>query len=187
MTNPTQPKPPFLQSSFFKAALGTVVVFGIMFLYVFEFAYLQNTFNVFYLIIGSIIIGAIIGFVIGQKQRKKFNDEDEKRVVSVGYPIMIGLLFPLMISLINRKLNFRTPKQETVEFFKFEPYGGSRVGNIGGGSTDIDGYSIFFIRNQNIERIRSKEPHFRDIIQGQEIQIPVSKGLLGFEYVMLPE
>ena len=133
------------------------------------------------------LIGFTIGMVIGQKHKKNFEDEDERRVVAVGFPIMIALLFPLITSLINRKLNFNPPKQEQVEFFKMEPYGGSRVGNVIGSVPDIDGYSIFFTRDKNIERIRSKEPHYESAAQGQKINIPVSKGVLGFEYVILPE
>ena len=185
MTNSTKSKTPFHKSNFFRAALGTITVFGIMTIYVFEFAYLQNTFNVTTMVVGAMVIGFIIGLVIGQKKKKKYLDEDERRVVAVGYPVMLALLFPLMASLINRKLNFNPPQHEQVEFFRFEGYGGSRLGLIDGMEPGIDGYSIFFVRNRNIERIRSKEPHYENKVKGQMINIPVSKGILGFEYVEL--
>ncbi len=173
------------KSNFIKAALGTILVFGIMTLYVFEFAYLQNTFNAFKLIVGSLVVGFIIGLLLGQNFKKRFADEDERRVIAFGFPVLIALLFPLMTSLVNRKLNFNPPKQEQVEFFRFEGYGGSRLGFVEGMEPGVDGYSIFFIRDKNIERIRSKQPHFKDKKEGEKINLPISKGVLGFEYVEL--
>ena len=173
------------KSNFIKAALGTILIFGTMTLYVFEFAYLQNTFNVFKLVGGSMLIGFIIGLLLGQNFKKRFKDEDERRVIAVGFPVLIALLFPLMTSLMNRKLNFNPPKQEQVEFFKFEGFGGSRVGFVEGMEIEVDGYSIFFIRDKNIKRIRSKQPYFKDKKEGEKIILPISKGVLGFEYVEL--
>ena len=92
---------------------------------------------------------------------------------------------PLLLSLTNRILSPFPVVEEKVEFVKASAYIGSRFGIHKGQSVKPDGYHIFFIRNNRVERIKAKENPYPGIRKGTEVSLPVQRGLLGFDFVKM--
>jgi hypothetical protein len=49
-----------------------------------------------------------------------------------------------------------------------------------------DAFYVYFTKDGNSERIRSKTQSFRTVERGEEIELPIKKGFLGFEFVDIP-
>ena len=159
------------------------LLFGVIVLYSFELIHFSNTFRVKRLLLVALVLGLFTGTLAAVHYQKQFKEQMEKVVISVICVLVAVGVFPLLISLSNRLLTIKEPRREVVELFKEEPFGESRFGIIKGQPIKADGYYIFFIRDGQLERIKSKVPRFTGVEEGSIVELPIKKGLWGFEYV----
>jgi len=90
---------------------------------------------------------------------------------------------PLFASLSNRLLA-RKAAPEKVEFVKLEPFLTAKF-ELKEEGYQPDGYNFFFVRNQAIQHVKITQPLYKDTPRGDLIDIPVRKGLLGFDVLDL--
>ena len=166
-------------TQYVQGILGTLFVLGCIVLYGFEFKHFSNTFGVKKLVLWSLAIGAIAGGILAYFVTKSYDDLLEKFQVYVFFVILTALLSPLVGSLSNRWLSFAEKEKIEVELVSQSTYTKSRFGNV---KTKKDGYFIFFVKGNKIERVKTKELFFPNVQAGDAISIFTRKGFWGFEY-----
>jgi hypothetical protein len=97
--------------------------------------------------------------------------------------LLPALFAPLFGSWGNRLPAPYPAKPVSFEFFQEKPFAASRFGFLEGEKIEPSGYYVFIIRNGKIERLRSKISRFGNLERGATIQLPVKKGLFGYEVV----
>lgn len=169
------------RSEYIYGISGALSIFLVAFLYAFEVKYFSNTFEIKSLIWRSLIVGVLVGIAVGYFFSKSFNDGLEKLKLYVFFIVIALLLFPLLGSLSNRLLSF-SPKQKTeVELQSQEAYLQSRFGRIKT-KKKKDGIFLFFVKDQKIQRVKTKETLFPNSKKGDRVHIVTKKGFWGYEY-----
>lgn len=171
---------------FYVPALGSVLLFfGLMALYVREFAVLSNTIGVLRLIIGSMVVMLLLGAGLLWRFRERFTPLS-RHVTEIALILVFSLLFaPLFGSLLNRGLG-RTEFQ-SFEFISETPYIATGYGFLKNTSIRPTGYFLEIKDRSNQRlRLRYKKQAYYPITQpGQQIMLPVRRGLFGIRVVEL--
>ncbi len=155
----------------------------IIVLYVFEFDHIGNTISVEGLIKMSLLIGLLIGLGIGWRMQNKGKEQvDRIRIWTAS--IVFSLFFaPLIGSMTNRLLPRSGIKHKTVEFIEEKAFAASAYGFLKGEKIEPDGCYLFVYYEGAIHRLKRKKCSYTGLNQGDEIQLPVKKGLWGYEFV----
>lgn len=154
-------------------------------LYVFEFPYFSNTFEVQKMVIFAMILGAAFGAFLGYRYQYIAKDSVERFQVYTTFVVLSLIFMPLLVSLSNRLLSFQPIRQEQIEVFQVEARLSERFGVLKDDTVQPNSYYIFFIRDGNLERIKTDQVIFANKEKGDMIQLPIKKGLWGYEVVML--
>ncbi len=162
-----------------KIAAGAVSFFIFILLYVNEFSWYANTFNRNKLIIMGVIIGLMAGLAVGYKLQHKSQEIIGKFQICLGMMMIGAIVIPLIFSMSNRLLSFSGIQEESVEFVKSEGFNESRFGRIP--QENPDGYYAFVVRNGVVLRLTTKTPIYQEAHKGDQVPLPVKKGLWGFE------
>lgn len=153
-------------------------------LYTLEFFHFGNTFELRHLFIVALLLGLSIGlFIAFRYQYYATNAVEHFQIFASSISLML-ILMPLFMSLTNRLFAFEPIRQEQVELFKVEAIISDRFGILVGEEIKPDVYYIFFIRDGELQRVKSDSPVFVDKQKGDMIDIPVLKGLWGYELVV---
>ncbi len=147
-----------------------------------EVPYFSNTFQTGYLITRSAFAGAILGFLTSTFFHSPGNDSIEKFQTSALFIFLFLMIAPAGMNWLNHHFASET-RYERVRFLKESGVQTSRFGVLKGENLKNDLYYTEFLRNDLVERIRSTHPLFTGIKHGALIDIPVKKGLLGFDFV----
>lgn len=172
-----------MRSDASKIILGALLVFGIVFLYTREVPFLQNTLDFKRLFLSAIGFGILVGTLLGYFFAKKRKDLLEQFQIFLASIFLSILLMPLLLSMSNRSLDFNTPIAETMELLRVESYAGSRFGRLAETKEHPDGYRIYLLREETVIRLQKKQAPFSAQQKGEEVVIPISQGLFGFEHV----
>lgn len=167
--------------------LGVVGLIGLITAYVFEFRWMENTFEVRKLVWGSVVTGIFLGTLVTWRWQKNVDDSVAKMQLWAACLLLPAMFAPLFGSLANRLLSTRPAQIEEFIFHEEKAFAASPFGFFKGEKIAPDGYYIFFNRNGKLERIESDRPRFEDIERGTTIELPVKKGLFGFEFVKFDE
>lgn len=159
--------------------------FAAISVYVFEFHWFSNTFNVKKLVWIAIIFGILLGFGIGFRFKKKDREELDNLKIFILTIFLVTAFSPLLFSLVNRCLSFQPVENQTFRFLEEKAYSKEIFGVVKDQNITPDGYYIFFIRNGKVERINSSRRLFEGVERGTNIQLPIKKGLLDFEIALL--
>jgi len=173
-----------MRSDASKIIIGALLVFGLIYLYVLEFPFFQNTLNIGRLVLFSLLTGGILGGFLGFQFGKKSKELLERTQIFVASLILTTLIMPLLLSICNRKLNTKPPRVEKLEFLRQETFAGSRFGNLAELKEKPDGFRIYLLRNGEVLRLQKKEAPFTGKNKGEKINLPISRGTLGIEYVV---
>ncbi|MEM6963762.1 MAG: hypothetical protein AAF573_03285 [Bacteroidota bacterium] len=160
--------------------VAILLVFGGIVLYVIEFRHFSNTFGVKSLILWALLLGAIIGIGLGYYFSKEISDSLERLKIYIFCTVLTTLLMPLLGGLSNRYFSLEKPKTINVELFDQKVFGQSRFGNVEG-QIQKDGYYLFIVKDQKIERLKTKDLVFLDAQKGDTIAIQVKKGFWGYD------
>ncbi|MFK8005054.1 MAG: ABC-2 transporter permease [Saprospiraceae bacterium] len=169
------------KSEYTLGILGALAVLLVAFLYAFEVKYFSNTFEVEGLVWRSLFVGVLVGITAGYFFSKQFNDGLEKLKLYVFFIVISLLLFPLLGSLSNRVLSFSPKQKIEVELQSQEAYLQSRFGRVKT-KKKKDGIFLFFVKDQKIQRVKTKETLFPNSKKGDRVYIVTKKGFWGYEY-----
>lgn len=161
---------------------GFLIIFLIV-LYVFEFSHFNRTLNARRLVVGSLLVGVILGVILGRRFQDSGEDMTEKIQIYVFFIFICGLFMPLFGSLANRLLSFSAATPVPVEFVEEKPFYSSLYGMLRGERARTTGYYLFFYKDQRLHRIENKQPMFPNAQQGDTVAVPVKRGLFGVEFV----
>ncbi|MFK7774702.1 MAG: hypothetical protein AB8F94_21365 [Saprospiraceae bacterium] len=169
------------KSEYALGILGALSIFLVAFLYAFEVKYFSNTFEGKSLILRSLIVGTLVGIAAGYFFSKQFHDSLEKLKLYIFFIVIALLVFPLLGSLSNRLLSFSSKQKTEVELQSQEAYLQSRFGRVKT-KNKKDGIFLFFVKDQKIHRVKTKEILFPGSKKGDRVYIVTKKGLWGYEY-----
>ena len=161
--------------------MGILCFIGLFTAYVFEFQWIENTFDAGELIWKSIAGGVLAGLGLGWFLRKKADDFVSRIRLWSACILLPAFFAPLIGSLTNRLLSPYPRQPQTFEFWEEKPYAAELYGFLEGEKIEPDGYFVFIIRNGKLKRFNSKIQRFQGIQRGETIELPVKKGLWGFE------
>ncbi len=176
----------FLKSIFVLAILG-----GIILGYVHEVPYFSNTFEIKYLFFRCLLLGVAVGGIIGWILSKKADDKSDRAPI-ILFSLVAGMaIFPLLGISSNHILAKSTTLPEKsgfknsikVLFQKEEPLRTSRFGIAKNTTLTIDAFYLYFAKDGEIDRIRTKTQSFKHLEAGQEIELPIKHGFWGFTFV----
>lgn len=166
------------------ALLAVAALFGLVWLYVREFAVLYNTIGAARLVAGSMVLAAVlIGFVLW-RWRERFTPW-ERHLPETIFLVVFGLLFaPLFGSLLNRALGSDT--HQSFEFVSEVPFLASNYGVLKGEEPRPSGYYLTVKEaGQYIEFKYKKQAYYPLTKPGEMILLPVRKGVFGFRVITL--
>jgi len=171
----------FTKAEYAKGIFGTILIIGLIVGYTFEIPHFSNTFGIKSLILSALGLGFVIGLLCGWKYTQDNKNSLEKFQITVAFIFLGMVVMPLFASWINRVLASNEVKVEPLEFVSQQPFSQSRFG-AGVGNLKVDGYYLFFVRNKNIERVRTKGILVsEDVAKGAVIGIPIRRGSLGYD------
>jgi len=168
------------------ALLLTLLIVGLIVLYVFEFPYINRTLHGGRLVLGALLTGAILGGFLGYRYRHQAADLTEQVQLYLFFMVLTALFMPLFASLSNRLLSWQPVQQVTVEFVEEDSRFVSLYGLTKDEQMRPNRYYLFFYYQGELFRIQTNTPLATGLEQGDALQLPLKKGLWGFE-VAQPE
>lgn len=181
--------PLFFQMTWFqriKYWLLALLFVGLIALYVNEFLFLENTFEVKRLVMWSMWIGGMIGSIVGYLLYKDDGDFVDKLKVSLLTVVPFILFGPLFGSLFNRVLCPQPFEIRDFEVFKVEARVSESFGILETNEKSPPNvYFVYIKKDGEIERIKYPDPVAAYIEEGSTIYLPVKRGRFCFEFVGL--
>ena len=165
------------------AWLFVVAIILLIVFYVFEFDYIGNTIGFESLIWKSLAAALILGVYLGYRFQNKGEEQVDKiRIWSAS------LLFPLFFapwlgSLTNRLIPRGQMENKVFEYVEERPFAASAYGFLQGEEIKEDGCYLFVFYNGKIRRLKRPTCQFFNKNNGDEIILPVRKGLWGHEII----
>lgn len=166
------------------AFLGVLVFVASIWLYVREFPYFSNTIGVGKLVGVSLMAALLLGGGILWFWKAHFKPW-ERHLPQVLFILLFCPLFaPLLASLLNRSAGETTYMK--FEFIAETPYFSSNYGLLKGEKIRPTGYFLAVRDGDLGYRFRYKQQAYYPLTKpGETILLPVKKGLLGFQVVLL--
>lgn len=168
----------FLKSIFVLAILG-----GIILGYIHEVPYFSNTFEIQYLFFRCLLLGVAVGGIIGWMLSKNVTDKSDRAPIILFSLVACMAVFPLLGISSNHLLSKTAPLSIKVLFQKEEPLRTSRFGVAKNTTVTVDAFYLYFAKDGEMDRIRTKTQSFQHIEAGEEIELPIKQGLWGFTFV----
>jgi hypothetical protein len=164
--------------------LLTLLFFALIWVYVKEFPILTNTIGVKWLLGGALTAGLLIASLVVALSFKKLSPPG-RHIPELLFIGSVSLIFsPLFASLLNRYPG--TDELRSFEFVSETPFLASQYGVLKGEKLKPSGYRLK-VRYQGRElsfRYKS-QAYFPLTKPGEEILVPVRKGIFGFCVVTL--
>jgi hypothetical protein len=171
------------RNEYFRVALILFLFIGLVVMLTLEIKHFSNTFGVKQMLLISIVVGLLLGFGLWSYFVHKNPDMELLTKFQLCLALLFGgsLLMPPLTSFTNRTLSFAEPQQVPVIFYKSEGYYANRYGILP--HAKPDGYYVFFVKDDQLERIKVRENLFPDAVEGAEVLLPVNQGAWGFDFV----
>jgi len=165
-----------------KVIAWVVGIMTVIVLYVFEVKHLLKTFNLSSMALIAMLLGAIAGAALGYSVSGNTKTSLERMQIIIMITVFGALAMPLFASLSNRLLGSEV-QNEKVEFTKLDPIMEAKFDM----PTELkpDAYFLYFVRNQEIEKLKVREPHYKGTKRGARIDLPIIKGLWGYDVAQL--
>lgn len=165
------------------AVIGVLGVLGIGLLYSFELSWFDRTMDMPRLVLYALLAGGIVGGLIAWRKIHPDNDLTDRAQIYLLFIVAGFVLAPLLACFLNHSIAIKPAEDLAVEFVEEKAYYASRTPPIKGEVVKPTGYYLFFYYDSKLRRIKNKESHFGAQERGDDIRLPIAKGLLGFSYV----
>ena len=165
------------------AVLGVLGVLGIGLLYSFELNWFDRTMDMPRLVLYALLAGGAVGGVIARRKVHPDNDLTDRVQIYLLFIVIGFVLAPLLACFLNHSIAPGSTKDLAVEFVEEKAYYASRTPPIKGEIVKPTGYYLFFYYDDKLRRIKNRESYFGEQERGDDIRLPITKGLLGFSYV----
>ena len=163
-----------------------LLVFFLVFLiacYVHEFDYIGNTIHYQSLIWKSLAIAFISGNFLGWYLHQR-GEEQVDRIRIWSAAVLLPLFFaPWLGSFTNRAFIGKPVNTRTMEFLEERPFAASAYGFLKDEEIKEDGCYLFVFYKNNIHRLKRPSCEFYEKLNGDQIELPVRKGLWGYEFI----
>ena len=165
------------------AWLSVLLLVLLIVFYVIEFDYIGNTIGFNHLVVKSLVVAFFAGILLGLHFQKKGKEQvDRIRIWSAS--LLLPLFFaPWLGSLTNRMMPRNAVIVKSFEFVEERPFAASAYGFLQGETVEEDGCYLFVYYEGEIHRLKRKKCEFHDRENGDVIDLPVRKGLWGYEVV----
>jgi len=170
-----------------KLLLLFIGFFAVPILYTFEFEHFNRTLHVSTLAMIALLIGAAVGIGLGYRWQKTAEDFVGRIRIYAACIISAMLIMPLLASLSNRLLAFRPAQTIQVEFVEESPRYSSRFGVANDKAATASSCITFFYKESELLRIQTRESYFPNAQRGDMVDLPIKKGLWGFEVIPVPQ
>jgi len=170
------------KEGYFKAILA--VIFGVVLivLYVFQIRQFNKILNPGFFMLLSGLVGAIIGLAIARKYSQDVKDTYEKMRIYMLCIVLSIVFSPLLISLTNRYLDFKTVQYKEAQILKIgartdQPYGYTK-----GEKLKVTSIDITLLIEEKIYNFKNTSNPFPGKEAGSIVQVPIRQGLLEINY-----
>jgi hypothetical protein len=168
---------------YLKAILGVVCFLLVAAGYAFQIPVFSNTFDSMYLFFRALLVGGVTGFVVGRYLKDRSELPEEKLGILLGCIFAGIIVFPLIAIISNKTISLSDPLSIKVKYMRTEQLISSRFGMVKNMSDNVDAVYTHFIKDGEALRIRTKKPIFDGVERGTEVELPIRKGLWGFNVV----
>jgi hypothetical protein len=166
-----------------KSIIGVLLFFGVIYGYSQETLYFSNTFAMRTLFFRGLVFGAFVGLGVFFYYRKNADDALERFQLAAAFTFLGMLVFPFLTIWSNHFFAKETPLSTRVIFQREEPIRTGRFGISKGKLPEVDGFYMYFLKDGDIDRVRSKQQLFRGVELGTEVELPIKQGFWGFDFV----
>lgn len=166
------------------AVLAVLLFFGLIWLYVLEFAVFFNTIGVSRLVGVSLLAGLIAAALLLYLLRRRLMPWERHLPEVFSIVLFLPLFAPLLGSLLNRTMG--KTENQSFEFVSEGPYIASNYGILKGEKLRPTGYALIVKENGRELKFKYKsQPYYPLTKPGETILLPVRTGLFGFRVVQL--
>ena len=166
------------------AVLVVTVFFGLIWLYVREFAVLGNTMYIRVLLIIACVSGLLSAGTAIFLFRKRFSPWKRHLPEMLSIAAVCVLFMPPAFSWINRSAGALS--HEPFEFVAESPYLTTQYGIIKGEKVKPSGYRLYVLKEDRLYTFQYKNQAYFPLTKpGETVLLPVRHGLLGFPVVQL--
>jgi hypothetical protein len=170
-------------SGYLKAGLAALIIISSIVLYVTQFDHFGKMLDTKYFLILSTFIGIILGSLVGRRFAAGVKEAYEQMRVYV-ICIMLSIVFmPLIIGLMNRYLDFRSPQTVSVQLLDLQARVDQPFGHIKGEKVAVTQFYNVILLDEKIIKFTSKTTPFSKDRLGEMIDVPVCRGFLGIRYL----
>jgi hypothetical protein len=166
-----------------KSIIGVALFFGVIYGYAHESAYFSNTFDSTYLFFRALGLGAALGLVGYFFYKNAATDALERFQIGAILVVLGMFVLPFFAIWTNHFFAPKYPLSMPVVFQRDEAIRTGRFGISKGKLPEIDAFYTYFLRNSDIDRVRSKQQLFRGVASGTAVELPIKKGFWGFDFV----
>jgi hypothetical protein len=173
-----------------KSIIAVALFFGVIYGYAHEIMYFTNTFASRALFFRGLVLGAFVGLGVFFYYKKNADDALERFQLAAACMLLGMLVFPFLAIWSNHFFAKETPPDvsgqalsKNVIFQREEPIRTGRFGISKGKLPEVDGFYTYFLKEGDIDRVRSKQQLFRGIEVGAEVELPIMRGFLGYDFV----
>lgn len=170
------------KSDITKAIFGVFCLFALIGVYVYEFPYLINTLNLQSLFIWVVPIVIAMTIVLWLKFIRQKNELYEQFVLVVCSLVLGLMVFPALLSGINRVVLTENNKKEQFPLVEWSARSAQPYGIIDSTAIAVDGYQLIIKYNGADESIMLKDRSSFEI-KNESVVLPINKGILGLVYV----
>ncbi len=157
--------------------------FGVIYGYACETVYFTNTLNVFYLLSRAAVGGVLLGLIVFSFYKKNVDEGIERFQLGAFFALIGIVVLPYVAIFTNHFFAKSDPLSIKVIFQRDEAIRTGRFGISKGKLPEVDGVYTYFLKNLDLDRVRSKQPLFRGIESGTEVELPIKKGFWGYQFV----
>jgi hypothetical protein len=169
-----------------------ILNFALLFILGFRAIHLNiysNTFHAPFMAIGSLVLGAVLGYFIAKKNDDVVEEEvltidsDEFEKYKLYATCIVGSMIAVFILSFNMNylLSFSPKKNEMTLVKEVIPQYSARGGIIIGEEIKASSYNIFIEKNGKSERVRNATFENPDLVHDETLPLTFRTGLFGFE------
>ena len=171
------------------ALFGALILFLLVWLYISEYKYFDNTLHIKSLLLIAAAIGGAVGILIGLLIPQKDKKDHIGLLQTILFCFFTGVIcLPIIAAKANRYFANETLSYREFVFIKQIPVISKPFGAIKTEKINISYYLVYLkADNDEIVRLKSTKEWTMSNNNPKPFLLPIKRGLFGYEIVILPE